>query len=217
MKTDTQLQQDVMSELEWEPSVHAVQLGVEVNDGVVTLAGHVDSFLEKWEAERAAQRVSGVKALVVDIEVRLAALSHRSDEDIGRAARNVLEWMTAPNKEGVNVMVEGGWLTLSGEVDWQYQKLAAADATRHLMGVIGISNQISIKPKVTLADVKTQIEAALTRHAKADARKIDVKVKNGSVTLSGKVESWAERQNATHAAWSMPGVFNVVDELVLTF
>jgi osmotically-inducible protein OsmY len=217
MKTDSQLQLDVMAELKWEPSVHSTRLGVEVREGVVTLAGHVDSYLEKWEAERAAMRVCGVKALVVEVDVKLPALCQRGDEDIARAARNALEWMTSSNPDAVKVLVEDGWLTLSGDVDWQYQKQAAADVTRHLMGVTGVSNQIAIKPKVTLTEVKAEIEAALGRHAKADARKIDVQVQGGDVTLSGNVDSWAERQSATHAAWSMPGVRNVVDKLVLNF
>jgi osmotically-inducible protein OsmY len=206
-----------MAELEWEPSVHGTQVGVEVKDGVVILSGHVDSFPEKWEVERAALRVSGVKALAVDIQVRLAALHQRDDDEIAGAARNALQWMASHNNAEVKVMVEGGWLTLSGEVDWQYQKLAASDATRHLMGVVGISNQIAIKPKITPIQVQAEIEAALSRHAKADAKNIKVHVRGSDVTLSGSVESWAERQNATHAAWGMPGVRNVVDQLVLSF
>jgi osmotically-inducible protein OsmY len=217
MKSESQLQQDVMAELKWEPSVHGSQIGVEVSDGVVTLSGHVGSFPEKWHAEQAALRVNGVKAVVVDVDVRLAALGQRTDEDIARSVDSALEWMTPAVKDAVKVTVEKGWITLSGEVDWQYQRIAAADAIRHLVGVTGVSNQIGIKSKVTLAAVKQEIEAALTRHARADAKKIDVQVDGSSVTLSGVVESWTERQSAIHAAWCATGVWNVKDHLVLSF
>jgi osmotically-inducible protein OsmY len=217
MKSDTQLQQDVMAELTWEPSVHAAQIGVEVKDGVVTLAGQVNSYPEKWNAENAAQRVSGVKALVVNMEVRLPALSQRSDEDIARSVENTLEWMVPKGKDAVKVMVEHGQVVLTGEVEWQYQKTAAADAIRHLVGVTGVVNQIGLRHQVSRVEVKHEIEAALTRQARADAKKITVEVKGSDVTLTGFVESWAERQSALHAAWSAPSVMNVTDRLILSF
>jgi osmotically-inducible protein OsmY len=197
MKTDIQLQQDVSAELKWEPSIQATRIGVEVEDGVVTLAGHVASYGEKWDAERAAQRVAGVKALAVEIEVRLPALGQRADVDIARAAQNTLEWMLSASRDGIQVLVEGGWVTLSGKVDWQYQQQAAADGVRHLMGVTGVSNQILIAPRVNPGVVKADIEAALTRRAKADAQQISVQVSGSDVTLTGRVDSWAERQSAT--------------------
>ena len=215
MKTDIQLQQDVSAELKWEPSIQAGRIGVEVTDGVVTLAGHVASYGEKWDAERAAQRVSGVKALAVEIEVRLPALGQRADADIARAAQNTLEWMLSASRDGIQVLVEGGWITLSGKVDWQYQQQAAADGVRHLMGVTGVSNQIVIAPRVNLGVVKADIEAALTRRAKADAQRISVQVSGSDVTLTGRVDSWAERQAATLSAWRTPGVQNVIDNLSL--
>ena len=147
MKTDTQLQHDVIAELAWEPSVNAAQIGVEVKDGVVTLAGHVGSFVEKWEAERAAQRVSGVKGLAVEMDVNLPGSSKRNDVDIARAARNVLEWTTYWPQDEIKVVVEAGWVTLTGEVDWEYQRQAASNSIRGLIGITGVRDQIVIKPK----------------------------------------------------------------------
>jgi osmotically-inducible protein OsmY len=217
MKTDIQLQQDVMAELSWEPAVHAAHIGVEAINGVVTLAGEVDSYREKWNAEKAAQRVSGVKALVVTMEVRLPALSQRSDEDIARSVENTLEWMAPAGMDKIKVLVERGQVLLSGEVDWQYQRIDAAEAIRHLLGVSGVVNQIGLKHQVSRLEVKQEIEAALARHARADAKRIEVEVKGSEVILTGFVESWAERQSALHAAWSAPSVQNVTDLLVLSF
>jgi len=193
--------------------VRASDIGVEVRDGVVTLAGHVGSYLEKFDAERAAQRVNGVKALAVEIDVKLSALGKRSDTDIARSAQNVLEWMATANKDTVKVMVEDGWITLSGQVDWQYQKQAAVDAVRPLMGVVGVSNQIVLAPRLTLNAVQAEIEAALKRQAKVEASKITVQVTGSDVTLTGTVSSWAERDSARDSAWRTPGVHNVVDNL----
>jgi osmotically-inducible protein OsmY len=217
MKTDSQLQQDVTAELKWEPSVHAARIGVEVKDGVVTLAGQVDSYAEKWNAERAAQRVSGVKALATEIQVQLSGLSQRTDADIAGAVENVLEWTASLPAGAIKVMVEGGWVTLTGDVDWKYQKQAAAESVRYLMGVIGVSDQIGIKPSLSAAGVKSDIEAALQRSVIADARKISVGVQGSEVTLSGTVHNWAERETATNSAWGTPGVRNVVDKLTLSF
>jgi len=217
MKTDSQLQQDVSAELNWEPSIHAARIGVEVRDGVVTLAGQVDSYAEKWNAERAAQRVFGVKAVAVDLKVHLTSLSQRSDADIASSVENVLEWTSALPAGTLKVMVEGGWVTLSGDVGWQYQKQAAADSIRYLMGVIGVSNQIGIKPSVTATAVKSDIEAALKRTAMADAKKIAVAVQGTDVTLTGTVQSWSERETATSSAWGTPGVRNVVDKMTVAY
>ena len=218
MKTDTQLQQDVIAELKWEPSVNAAQIGVEVKDGIVTLAGHVGSYAEKWDAERAAQRVSGVKALAVEMDVNLSGSSRRTDADIARSAENTLEWTTYLPKNHVKVMVESGWVTLSGEVDWEYQRQAAAKGVRYLMGVTGVSDQIVLKyPKVSLSAVKSEIEAALKRRATADAQKISVEVHGADVTLTGKVHSWSERDLARHSAWGTSGVQNVVDNMTVTY
>ncbi|MCV2356523.1 BON domain-containing protein [Paucibacter sp. B2R-40] len=215
MKTDSQLQQDVMAELKWEPSVHAAQIGVEVKDGVVTLAGEVSSYTEKLNAERAAQRVQGVKALAVDMTIKLSQLGKRTDADIAGSARNILSWTSSLPTDAVKVLVEGGWLTLSGDVEWQFQRQDAADSVRYLLGVIGVSNQIAIKPSLSATVVKSDIEAALKRRAMADAKTIAVEVKGADVTLTGTVHSWAERDLATRSAWSSAGVRNVVDKMNL--
>ena len=217
MKTDTQLQQDVITELGWEPSVNSAQIGVEVKDGIVTLAGHVASYGEKWEAERAAQRVAGVKALAVEMDVTLPGGSVRNDVDIARAARNVLEWSTYWPEDQVKVLVENGWITLSGELDWEYQREAAGRAVRGLMGVTGVSNQIVLKPLDALKPVKTEIEAALKRHIHSDARHIVVDVEGAEVTLSGTVRSWSERDAVRNSAWSTPGVRSVSDSLRIVY
>ena len=215
MKTDTQLQQDVTAELRWDASVHAAQIGVEVKDGVVTLSGEVSSYMEKLNAENAAQRVSGVKALAVDLHVKLGEFGLRTDADIARSAENVLEWTVYSATDPIKVKVEKGWITLTGSVSWQYQRQAAIDNVRGLLGVTGVSNEIAIKPKVSMGAVKADIESALTRRATADARKIGVKVTGSDITLTGTVANWSERELATRAAWSTPGVRNVYDELTL--
>jgi osmotically-inducible protein OsmY len=217
MKTDSQLQQDVSAELDWEPSVHAARIGVEVKDGVVTLAGQVDSYAEKWHAERAAQRVSGVKALATELQVQLTSLSQRTDADIAASVENLLEWTTTLTTGAIRVIVEGGWVTLSGKVDWQFQRQAATDSVRHLMGVTGVSNQIIVQPAASATGIKLVIEAALKRTAVADAQHIAVQVHGGDVTLTGTVRNWDERATATHAAWGTPGVRNVVDRMSLVY
>jgi osmotically-inducible protein OsmY len=215
MKTDTQLQRDVREELTWEPQVHAAEIGVEVKDGVVTLSGEVCNFAEKWHAEAAAQRVSGVTALAVDLHIRLPGEDGRSDADIARSVENVLEWSTSVPNGNIQVMVENGFVTLSGNVDWQFQKLVAASSIRYLMGVTGISNRIAIKPKASLGAVTADIEAALKRTALLDAEKIHVAVNGSNVTLTGTVHNWAERETATTAAWGAPGVRDVIDAMTL--
>jgi len=215
MKTDTQIQRDVLAELKWEPSINAAQIGVEVKEGIVTLEGKVNSYSEKWDAERAAQRVSGVKALAIKLDVALPGSSQRDDADIAHSAANVLAWMTYLPDDSVEVVVEKGWITLSGEVDWDYQKQAALGAVRHLMGVTGVSNQIVIKPRVLLSAVKSEIESALKRRAHMDADKILVAIKDADVTLTGTAHSLSERDSARHAAWGTPGVRNVVDHIVV--
>ena len=217
MKTDIQLQRDVLTELAWEPSVNSSQIGVEVKDGIVTLAGHVGSYVEKWEAERAAQRVAGVTALAVEMDVALPGSSARNDVDIARAASNVLQWSTYWAENQIKVVVENGWITLSGELDWDYQRKAAERAVRGLMGVVGISNQIVLKPAAVPTPVKSEIEAALKRRIHSDARHIVVEVDGTDVTLSGTVHSWSERDAARSSAWSTPGVRNVSDSLDIVY
>lgn len=214
MKTDSQIQLDVMAELKWEPSVHATQIGVEVKDGVVTLAGHVGTYAEKWGAEQAAQRVAGVKALAVEIEIKLTDTSERSDGDIAASVKNVLDWTTYLPRNAVHVMVEKGWVTLTGKVDWEYQRQTAANAVRHLMGVRGISNSISINAVTTATTVKSDIEAAFKRRTKSD---IHVDVSGSDVTLTGTVHTWAQRDLATDAAWGTAGVHSVVNRINVVY
>ena len=189
MKTDAQLQQDVIAELAWEPSIDAAQIGVEVKNGIVTLAGHVNSFAAKWEAERATLRVAGVKALAVEMDVKLPGSSNRTDADIAGSVENVLLWSTAVPQERIKVMGEHGFATLTGEVDWEFQRQAAATAGRSLMGVKGVSDQIVIKSTVSSIIVKSDIEAALKRRAQTEAKGISVVVHGADVPLSGPVNS----------------------------
>jgi osmotically-inducible protein OsmY len=197
--------------------VHAAQIGVEVKNGVVTLAGEVASYTEKLHAERAAQRVNGVKALAVELKIKLTEFGKRSDADIAGSAKNILNWTSSLPTDAVKVMVEGGWLTLTGDVEWQYQREEAASSVRYLAGVTGVSNQISIRPSVSATVVKSDIEAALKRRAAADAKTISVDVTGGDVTLTGTVHSWAERDLATRSAWGSHGVRNVVDKMNLVY
>ncbi|WP_277964979.1 BON domain-containing protein [Pseudomonas sp. RIT-To-2] len=217
MKTDRQLKDDITSELRWEPSVNAEQIGVEVKDGVVTLAGQTDSYAEKWNAEQAAQRVSGVRALAVTMDVKLAGPHRRSDSEIAASAAGALQWKTYWANDTVKVVVENGWLILAGEVEWEYQRQEAANALRYLTGVKGISNNIVIKTKVTVGSVKSDIEAAMKRRAIADAATIRVEVHGADVTLSGTVKSWPERELARYSAWSTAGVQNVVNNIVVSY
>ncbi len=214
MKTDIELREDVEQELLWEPSISATEIGVIVDAGTVTLTGSVDTFPKKWEAEKAALRVSGVKAVANQIEVKLTTDSRRADEEIARAASGALEWnVVLPN--GLQAVVEDGWVTLKGKVNWKYQKRAAEDTVRGLTGVKGVTNNIMVKPHVAPSIVKAKIEAAITRNAFLDAKGIQVKEDDGKITLEGTVYSWLEKEQAEDAAWSAPGVNEVDNKLVV--
>jgi len=217
MKTDMQLQQDVIEELKWDQSLDATKIGVEVSGGVVTLAGHVDSYSQKWHAESAVQRVSGVKALAVEIDVSLPGSSQRTDADIARSVENVLQWSAYLPADRVSVMVEAGWITLSGEVDWEYQKLAAVNAVSQLMGVKGIRDQIGLRPAVSSHSIKSEIEAALNRRSKANAHNVKVEVHDANVTLPGSVDNWSERELARRTAWGTPGVHKVLNNISISW
>ena len=197
--------------------MHAEQIGVEVKDGIVTLAGHVESYPAKWHAERAAQRVAGVKGLAVEIDVKLSNSAQHTDADIARTAENVLAWTTYVPKDSVKIMVENGWITLSGQVQWGFQRATATAAVRHLMGVKGVSDQITIKPSVSATAVQNDIEAALKRRAANEAHGIKVSIKGSEVTLTGKVPTWGERSAAGSAAWCTPGVTKVIDHIAISY
>lgn len=216
MKNDVQLKKDVQAELEWDPSVNATQVGVAVKNGVVRLTGHLDTFAEKVAVERAVQRVKGVQAIAVELDIKLAPGHVRSDTEIAAAAEYALLWHAQVPTERIKVKVEKGWVTLSGEVDWEFQRREAESAIRPLTGVVGISNAILLKAKVTPADIGKRIREALTRQAERESEVITVDVSGQRVTLRGKVHSWAERAAAQAAAWSAPGVNGVVNELNVT-
>jgi osmotically-inducible protein OsmY len=207
------LKHDVEKELEWDPAVDSTKIGVSADQGVVTLTGRVHSYAEKWSAENIVKRVAGVKGVANDLEVIIEESEIRDDGDIARSAVNALNWNYAIPKDKIKVTVSKGWVTLDGEVEWHYQKRAAADAVRNLRGVRGVTNDVIVRPRLQAVDVKEKIEAALKRNAEVDARKIVVQTTDGTVTLTGTVRSWIEREDAVNAAWSAPGVTKVVDRI----
>lgn len=217
MKTDTQLQRDVQAELAWEPSVHEAEIGVAAKDGVVTLSGYVHSFAEKYIAERAAERVSGVRAIAEDLTVKLPTRFERTDTTIAHDVVNALCTDIQVPDDRIKARVENGWITLDGDVEWQYQKSAAERAVRYLAGVIGVSNRITIQPKrVSTFEVSNKIKDALRRNAEVDADHIVVEAADGRVTLKGTVRSYAERLDAERAAWAAPGVRSVEDKIAIS-
>ncbi len=213
MKTDADLKKDVTAELAWDPAVKATAIGVAVKDGVVTLSGHLETFAEKHAAERALARVAGVKAIALELDVKLSFDHKRSDTDIAAGAGEALKWNTLVPSEGIRLTVDHGWVTLQGDVEWDYQRRSVEKAIRPMMGVVGISNEITLRagPKVT--DLSRKIELALTRQATREAKHIKVSVDGTTVTLSGTVHSWQERNAAQGVAWSAPGAQSVVNDL----
>jgi osmotically-inducible protein OsmY len=214
MSNDNQLQQAVLAELKWEPSVTAAHIGVTANAGVVTLTGHVGSFAEKHAAEAAARRVKGVKAVAEEIEIRLPFETKRGDEEIAAAAASRLAWDVSVPSDAVKVKVEKGRITLTGQVDWQYQRQAAEQDVRGLFGIVGASNQITIKPKVNVSNISDDIMHALHR-SWFFAKTINVSAEGGKVRLSGTAHSWHERQVAELTAWAAPGVIDVENAIMI--
>ena len=215
MKDDALIQNNVISELKWEPSVNAAAIGVSVTDGIVTLNGYVDSFTEKLTAERVASRIMGVKGIAQELKVKLPQSFERNDADIAEAAVNALEWNTLVPDDRIKVEVQDGMVILSGQVDWEYQRAAAHDAVCCLMGVKGVTDEIGINPPVSPKGVKSKIQSAFQRHSTLDAKHIVVESVGSKVILNGTVHSWTEKQEAASAAWSAPGVSDVENNLVI--
>jgi osmotically-inducible protein OsmY len=215
MKTDRQLQEDILRALEFEPGVDAAKVGVSVKDGVATLQGTVRSYFERSTADRVTRNVYGVRAVANDLAVSLEGHHVRTDSDIATAVANTLGYDAAVPLNTVKATVADGWVTLNGTVDWQYQKTAAQHDVEHLVGVKGVTNLVALKPHVMPSDVKTKIEDAFKRSAQVEAARIKVQAYDGGVTLSGTVKSLAERDEAERAAWAAPGVTRVDDRIAV--
>jgi osmotically-inducible protein OsmY len=215
MRTDTDIRRDVESELQWDPSVDEKKIGAIVNDGVVTLTGEVCHFAGKWAAEDITKRVSGVRAIANELQVNIPLSGARSDTDIALAAANALRWHVATASEPIKPVVVDGWVTLSGKVQWGFQKNAAENSMRNLIGVKGVINDILVASTVKVADVKQKIQDAFKRNAVLDAKDIEVKVDDSTVTLKGHVNSWQEHADAAYAAWAAPGVAHVENRLLV--
>ncbi len=215
MPSDKQLQQAVLAELDWEPSVIAGHIGVTANAGVVTLTGHVETYAEKYAAEAATRRVRGVNAVAEEIKVELPFERIRGDDDIGAAAIERLAWDTAVPPDAITVKVEQGWITLIGQVPWYYQKQAAEQAIARLHGVTGISNQLLVKPTVDVSDISDKIRHALRRSWLLDDETVTVRADGGRVHLTGTVHSPHDRQTAWATAWAAPGATSVENDIAI--
>jgi osmotically-inducible protein OsmY len=213
INTDEEIQKDVLAELKWDAQVQPNEIGVSVKGGVVTLTGWVDSYLKKWAAEDAAHRVGGVKAVANDIEVKL--FSERTDADIAEAAIRALQWDASVPAEKIQVTVSKGWVTLKGEVNWNFEKQDAERVVRRLTGVKGVSNLITVKPSTTPSELKKRIEDALVRNAKVDANKVTVEVQGSKAILKGAVRAWVEKEEAERVAWLAPGVTSVENRITV--
>jgi osmotically-inducible protein OsmY len=216
MRSDAEIERDVEEELQWDPDLDATDIAVSVKDGVVTLAGFVKSYTDKYEAEAAAKRVAGVRAVANDLEVRMPSVDERPDPDVARDAVAAIKSQLPISSEHIKVVVKNGWVTLEGQVEWQYQRQTAENAVRRIKGVKGVSNLIQLKPRAKPSEIKRKIEEAFRRNAEIDANRITVEVHGGEVILKGMVRSWVEREEAERTAWSAPGVTKVEDQIVVS-
>lgn len=212
---DTILRNTILDELDFQPDVDAAHIGVSVDNGIVTLSGHVKSYAQKVSAERAVKAIKGVRAVAEEIKVRLDKGAGTDDDTIANRAVNIISWRSDTPAGDIKVVVQKGWVTLEGEVDWQYQKEVAESAVRKLSGVVGVDNRITLRPRVNVVDIQQSIEEALKRNAEVDARSIRIKVDGSVVKLEGRVHFWREREIAERAAWSVPGVSKVEDQLLI--
>jgi osmotically-inducible protein OsmY len=215
MRPDAEIRHDVESELQWDPSVDDRRIGVIVKDGIVTLTGEVAHYSGRWAAEDVAKRVKGVRAIANEISVNMPLAGARTDTDIAEAAANALRWNIATSAAPVKVVVHDGWVTLSGEVTWGFQRAAGEHSVRHLQGVRGVTNDVVVAATLEPADIKRKIEEAFKRHAGLDAQGIQVTVKDSTIILNGSVRTWQEREDAARAAWAAPGVVHVDNQLRL--
>ena len=217
MKTDIELQQDVVAELRWEPKVNPAHIGVEVNNGIVTLSGHVDNFSEKIAAIAAAKRVSGVGTLAVELDVIIPGSFRRSDSELAKLIKDILKWSDPKLAEHIFIQVEDGVVILSGHLEWQHQKETAEQLIHNLSGISGITNNIEIRPSLTAPLIKADIEAALQRQTHKEIEDLTVAINGDVVTIQGKVYSWRERNSILYTAWSIPGVRKVIDQFQVTY
>ena len=219
MKTNTELQRDVQDELNWAPNITAGEIGVIAKDGVITLTGNVPSYFEKYAAEKVAGRVAGVLGIAEELKVNLPAVSERTDADIAESALSAMAWNIAVPHDQAKVKVENSWVTLTGQMDWYYQKMAAENTVRHLMGVKGVTNSITLKPRgaTIAAEIKSTIEKAFKRAALLEAHRITVTVHDGHVTLNGQAHTWQEKDDAREYAWATPGVSSVKNNIAVVY